>query len=69
MQNAIPKCRQSSIISKKPGYITSKKPGYLFEKIENFDELELPKSLIFFAETLRMFPTEICLQKGFRDFA
>ena len=60
MQNAIPKCRQSSIISKKPGYLS--------EKIENLDELQLPKSLIFFAETLRMFPTEICLQKGFRDF-
>ena len=60
MQNAIPKCRQSSIISKKPGYLS--------EIIENLDELQLPKSLIFFAETLRMFPTEICLQKGFRDF-
>ena len=60
MQNAIPKCRQSSIISKKPGYLS--------EKIENLDELQLPKSLIFFAETLRMFPIEICLQKGFRDF-
>ena len=60
MQNAIPKCRQSSIISKKPGYLS--------EKIENLDELQLPKSLIFFVETLRMFSTEICLQKGFRDF-
>ena len=33
MQNPIPKLRQISIISEKPGF---------FWKIENFDELQLP---------------------------
>ena len=40
-QNSIPKFRQSSVISEKPG----------------FDELQLPQSLIFFAEILHTFPT------------
>ena len=34
MQNTIPNFRQSSIIFEKPGYLS--------EKIENFDELQLP---------------------------
>ena len=34
MQNPIPKLRQTSIISKKPGFLN--------EKIEKFDELQLP---------------------------
>ena len=34
-------------------------------KFENFDYIELPKSLIFFAEILH---TGHCLQKGVRDF-
>ena len=34
MQNLIPKLRQTSIISKKPGFLS--------EKFENFDELQLP---------------------------
>ena len=37
-------------------------------KIENFDELQLPQSLIFFAEILHMFPNWQCLQNGVRDF-
>ena len=41
MQNAIPKLRQSSIVG----------------KIENFDELQLLQTLIFFAETLHTLPT------------
>ena len=44
MQSSISKSRQSSIISEKPGYLS--------EKIENFDEFQLPKSLIIFAEIL-----------------
>ena len=44
MQNLIPKLRQTSIISKKPGFFVW--------KTENFDELQLPEILIFFAETL-----------------
>ena len=34
MQNLIPKLRQTSIIFKKPGFLS--------EKIEKFDELQLP---------------------------
>ena len=56
----IPKFRQSSIISEKLCYLS--------EKIENFDELQLPYSLIFSAETLHTFPTYLCLQNGFQDF-
>ena len=37
-------------------------------KIENFDKLQLPCSLIFFAETSHMFPTYQCLQKGVQGF-
>ena len=37
-------------------------------KIENFDELQLPQSLIFLAEILHMFPNWQCLQNGVRDF-
>ena len=44
MQNLIPKLGQWPIISKKS--------GVFFCKIENFDELQLPYSLIFFAEIL-----------------
>ena len=49
MQNLIPKLSQKSIISKKPDVFV--------RKIENFDELQLPWSLIFFAEILHMFFT------------
>ena len=38
------------------------------KKIENFDDLQLPQGLIFFAELLHTFPTHHCLQKGVRDF-
>ena len=37
-------------------------------KIENFDELQLPLSLISFAEIMHTFPSYECLQKGVRDF-
>ena len=37
-------------------------------KIENIDELQLPQSLIYFAEILHTFPTYQCLQRGVRDF-
>ena len=36
-------------------------------KIENFDELQLLQSSIFFAETLNTFLTHHCLQKDVRD--
>ena len=32
-------------------------------KIEYFDELQVPSSLIFFADILHKFPTNQCLQK------
>ena len=48
MQNSIHKFRQSFIISDKPGYLS--------EKLKTFDELQLPQSLIFFAEILNTFP-------------
>ena len=47
MQNPIPKLRQRSGISKKQ--------DFLAWKIENFDELQLPQSLIIFAEILHSF--------------
>ena len=40
--------RQSSIISEKPDYLS--------EKLKT-DELQLPQSLIFYAEVLHTFPT------------
>ena len=49
MQNPIPKLRQTSIIFEKPGFFS--------EKIVNFDELQLPWSLLFFAEILQTFST------------
>ena len=36
--------------------------------VENFDQLQLPQSLIFSAETLQAFPTYRCLQRVFRIF-
>ena len=47
MQNPIPELRQTSIISEKPGFLS-----------ENFDELQLPSSLTFFAEILHTFSTK-----------
>ena len=44
MQNTLQKFRQSSIVFEKPGILS-----------ENFDELQLSYSLIFFAETLHVF--------------
>ena len=49
MQNLIPNFRQTSIISKTP--------GFLRWKIENFDELQLTQSSIFFAEILHTYFT------------
>ena len=46
MQNTLQKFRQSSIVFEKPGILS-----------ENFDELQLSYSLIFFAETLHTFST------------
>ena len=46
-------------------YIVFEKPDVLSE---NFDELKLPYSSIFFAETLRTFSTYQYLQKSMRDF-
>ena len=57
MQNPIRKFRQSSIVFEKPGILS-----------EKFDELKLPNSSIFFAETLHTFPTYQCLQKGVSNF-
>ena len=52
MQIAIQKLRQSSIVFEKPGVLS-----------ENFDELQLSYSSIFFAETWHPFSTYQCLQK------
>ena len=49
MQNPISKLGQR--------YIISKKSGFFVWKIENFDELQLPQSLVFFAEILHTFST------------
>ena len=57
MQNTLQKFRQSSIVFEKPGILS-----------ENFDELQLSYSLIFFAETFHTFSTYQCLQKGVWDF-
>ena len=46
MQNPTPKLRQTSIISKKPGFLSKKLKT---------DELQLPQSLIFFTEILHTF--------------
>ena len=48
MQNQTPKLRQASIISRKPDFLS--------EKLKT-DELQLPQSLIFFAEILHTFST------------
>ena len=60
MQNPIQKFRQNSIVFEKPGILS--------ENFENFDELQLPYSSIFFAETLRTFLTYQSLQKSVWDF-
>ena len=57
---SLPKLRQTSIISKKPGFFVW--------TIENFDKLQLPQNLIFFAEISHMFSTDWCLQKHVQDF-
>ena len=57
MQIAIQKLRQSSIVFEKPGVLS-----------ENFDELQLSYSSIFFAETLHTFSNYHCLKKGMWDF-
>ena len=41
---------------------------YFVWKFENFDELQLSYSSIFFAETSHTFSTYQCLQKGVWDF-
>ena len=57
MQNTAQKFRQSPIIFEKPGILP-----------ENFNELQLPYSSIFFTETLNTFPTYQCLKKGVWKF-
>ena len=49
MENAIPKLRQSPVISEKPGNLS--------EKIENFDELQLTQTIILLAEISHIFLT------------
>ena len=58
MQNPIQKYRQSSIVFENPGVW----------KFENFDELKLPYSSIFFAETSHIISIYQCLQKGMLNF-
>ena len=60
MQNTIQKFRQSSIVFEEPGILS--------ENFENFDELQLPYSSIFFPETSHTFSIYQCLQKGVSDF-
>ena len=59
MKNTIQKFRQS--------FIAFEKPGISSENLKIFDELQLPYSSIFFAETSPKFPTYQCLQKGMWD--
>ena len=49
MKNFIQKFRQNSIVFTKPGFLP--------EKNEDFDELQLPQSSIFFVETSHTLPT------------
>ena len=56
MQNPIQNFRQSSVIFEKPGILS--------ENLKTFDELQLPYSSIFFAETSHTFSTYQCLQKS-----
>ena len=56
MLNLIPKLRQ-----------TSETSDFVL-KFENFDELQLSYSSIFFAETSHTFSTYHCLKKGVWDF-
>ena len=60
MQNPKQKFRQSSVFFRETRCFVW--------KYENFDELQLPYSSIFFAETSRTIPTCQCLQKGVWDF-
>ena len=63
MQNPIQESRQSSIVFEKAGKtLTSSN-----KLSENFDELQLAYSSIFFAETSHTFSIYQCLQKGVRD--
>ena len=57
MQNPIQEFRETreTIVFEKPG-------------TENFDELQLPQSLMFFAETSHRCHTYQCLQKSVRNF-
>ena len=50
MQHPIPKLRQSSIISEKPGYFSETL------QILMSSNYQLPQSLLFFAEILHTFP-------------
>ena len=58
MQNTKQKFRQGFIVFEKS----------CIWKFENFDELQLPYSSIFFAETSHTFSTYQCLQKRVSDF-
>ena len=58
MQNSTLQFRQSSIISKKPSYLN--------KKLKNFDELQLPYSLIIFAEIWSSFPLNNVYKRVFR---
>ena len=60
MQNLIQKFRQSSIVCEKPSILP--------KKFENFDELQLPYSSMFFAETSLTVLAYQCLQKSVRNF-
>ena len=54
MQNPIEKFRESSIVFEKPGILS--------------DELQLPYSSVFFAETSHMFPKFPMPTKGWAGF-
>ena len=56
MQNPIQNFRQSSVVFEKPGILS--------ENLKTFDELQLPYSSIFLAETSHTFSTYQCPQKG-----
>ena len=60
MQNTMQTFRQSSIVFEEPGIFVW--------KFENFEELQLSYSSIFFAETSHMFSTYHCQKKGFLVF-
>ena len=60
MRNLIPKLRQTSIISEKPGFLS--------EKLKALSSTSYHRFPYFFTETLHTFSSQHCLQKHVWDF-